>query len=252
MYVCILLCSLTGSLMAQDIITTKEGKDIQAKVLEISKTEIKYLDFENQEGPTYVLDKADILLIRYQNGKNEVFNNDSSNHDATKKPVTTVYVTDGMRYKEYKHLYNYHNYNRQFDDQYNPTLAGVASFLIPGLGQGVCDEWGRGLAVFGGYVAGSVLWVMSIAIPSLTNGNYSHGVWYPNPSSIVIGAFALTVYNIWNIVDAVHVAKIKNMYIRDIHGRQANVSFGISPYMTYLNTPEASSPAFGLSFGINF
>ena len=68
--ICSLLFSLAGSMMAQDIITTKEGKEIQAKVLEINPTEIRYLDFENQEGPTYVLNKADVVLIRYQNGKN--------------------------------------------------------------------------------------------------------------------------------------------------------------------------------------
>ena len=45
--------------MAQDIITTKEGKDIKAKVLEINSAEIKYLDFENQEGPTSSVTKME-------------------------------------------------------------------------------------------------------------------------------------------------------------------------------------------------
>lgn len=235
-------------LLAQDIIVTKEGKDIQAKVLEITENEIKYLDFENQEGPTHVLNKTNVLLIRYQNGKNEVFSNDASPIGDTYKPQP--YVSEGMRYRDYKKLYNYRNYTRQFGDPYNPTLSGVASWLIPGLGQGICDEWGRGAAIFGGYVAISLGWAATI-VTTATYNPYNN-TYTANPSTLLLTTALLATYNIWNIVDAVHVAKIKNMYYQDLHGEHANVRLGITPYITYLNTPETSSPALGLSFGMSF
>ena len=233
-------------MMAQDIIVTKEGKDIQAKVLEITETEIKYLDFENQEGPTYVMNKTNVVLIRYENGKNEVFSNDSSPAGDINKPQP--YVAEGMRYRDYKKLYNPRTYTRQFGDPYNPTLAGVASFLIPGLGQGLCDEWGRGLAIFGGEVLATAGYFVSIAA-SLQG---SSDVLYPNPSVLVIGSVLLAAYDVWNIVDAVQVAKIKNMYYQDIRGRQTSFNLSLTPCVTYINTPEATAPVMGLSLNLGF
>jgi hypothetical protein len=249
-FVFILLFSLAGTVMAQDTITTKEGKDIKAKVIEINPTEIKYLDFENLEGPVYVLNKSDILLIRYENGKNEVFTNQSNAQDNTHTPKTSPYVTEGMRYKDYKMFYDPHQYSRQFGDPYNPTLAGVASFFIPGLGQGLCDEWGRGLAIFGGNILGSYGLIATTVASTIYMG--------PGDSvnisltGFVIGCSLLTAYNIWNIVDAVHVAKIKNMYHQDIHGRQASFKLSLSPCVTYINTPNTTAPAMGLSLNLGF
>ncbi|MFJ1323637.1 hypothetical protein ACILDT_11575 [Capnocytophaga canis] len=59
---------------AQDIITTKKGEDIQAKVLEITLKEIKYKKFDNPNSPVYTLLKSDVLLIRYENGSKDIFN----------------------------------------------------------------------------------------------------------------------------------------------------------------------------------
>jgi hypothetical protein len=59
---------------SQDIITTKSGEDILAKILEIGHTEIKYKKFDNPGGPVYVLLKSDVLMIRYDNGTKEIFN----------------------------------------------------------------------------------------------------------------------------------------------------------------------------------
>ncbi len=247
--VCSLLFLFAGSLMAQDIIVTKDGKDIQAKVLEITETEIRYLDFENQDGPTYVLNKTNVLLIRYQNGKNEVFSDDSTPIKDTNKPQ--AYVSEGMRYRDYKNLYNYRNYTKQFGDPYNPTLSGVLSWLIPGLGQGLCDEWGRGAAIFGGYIVGSVGWAVSIVSTSSVN-HYNPDSYYANPTTVLLGSALLAAYNIWNIVDAVHVAKIKNMYYQDLRGRQTSLHMSISPNLTYIQTPEVSAPVLGLSMHIGF
>ena len=55
--------------LAQDIIVTNDSKKIEAKILEVSKTEIKYKELDNLEGPTFVLGVEDINSIIYANGK---------------------------------------------------------------------------------------------------------------------------------------------------------------------------------------
>ena len=61
-------------LFAQDIITTRSGEDILAKILEISQTEVKYKKYDNLEGPTFTLLKSTLLMIRYDNGTKDIFN----------------------------------------------------------------------------------------------------------------------------------------------------------------------------------
>ena len=59
--------------LSQDIITTKTGEDILAKISEIGLTEIKYKKYDNLDGPMYTMLKSEILMIRYENGTNDVF-----------------------------------------------------------------------------------------------------------------------------------------------------------------------------------
>lgn len=75
----LLLCSVLG--FAQDVLTKKNGEDISSKVLEVTTTEIKYKKFDNPNGPTFTILKSEVLLIRYENGTKDVFNE-------PQKPVT--------------------------------------------------------------------------------------------------------------------------------------------------------------------
>jgi len=59
---------------SQDIITTKAGEDILAKISEVGHTEIKYRKFDNPDGPMFTLLRSDVLMTRYENGTKDVFN----------------------------------------------------------------------------------------------------------------------------------------------------------------------------------
>jgi hypothetical protein len=61
------------NLNAQDVITKRNGDDIEAKVLEVLDSEIKYKKFNFLDGPTYTEKKSEILLIRYENGSKDIF-----------------------------------------------------------------------------------------------------------------------------------------------------------------------------------
>ena len=59
---------------AQDLIIMRNGNMIEARVMEISPTEIRYKHFDNLDGPTIVIPVANILSIRYENGNSQIFN----------------------------------------------------------------------------------------------------------------------------------------------------------------------------------
>lgn len=63
---------------SQDIITKKTSEDIQAKVLEVTTTEIKYKKFDFQDGPTYSIPKSEVMMIRYENGTKDIFDEEKS------------------------------------------------------------------------------------------------------------------------------------------------------------------------------
>lgn len=42
--------------------------------MEINQTDVKYKKFDNQNGPAFTLLKSDILMIRYENGTKDIFN----------------------------------------------------------------------------------------------------------------------------------------------------------------------------------
>ena len=68
-----LLCST--SVFAQDVIVKKDGSTILSKVLEVNTDNIKYKKFSNQNGPTYTINKSEIMSINYENGDKDTFDN---------------------------------------------------------------------------------------------------------------------------------------------------------------------------------
>ena len=75
-FVILFVCFFSGSILsAQDIITKNDGTDIQAKVMEVGTSSIKYKKYSNLDGPTYTISQSDILMITYENGEREMYNN---------------------------------------------------------------------------------------------------------------------------------------------------------------------------------
>ena len=80
------ICALIFAALAfaQDIIVTTDAKKIDAKILEVSKSEIRYKELDNLEGPTYILSTNDIVTIIYANGKVVLYNQ----HASERRPET--------------------------------------------------------------------------------------------------------------------------------------------------------------------
>lgn len=60
-----------------DIIVFRNGDEVSAKVLEISPEAVKYKKCKSPEGPQYVAKKSDIRMIRFANGTEDKFENNS-------------------------------------------------------------------------------------------------------------------------------------------------------------------------------
>ncbi len=72
-YFFVLFVFLSFSGYSQDIIVSKDGKTIKARVVEITQSEIKYRRFDNLNGPLISISKDGILIINYENGTKETF-----------------------------------------------------------------------------------------------------------------------------------------------------------------------------------
>ncbi len=68
---------------SQDVITKKSGEDIQSKILEVGQTEIKYKKFDNQNGPTFTILKSEVLMVRYENGTKDIFNEEKKSENVS-------------------------------------------------------------------------------------------------------------------------------------------------------------------------
>lgn len=64
----------TVSCYSQDLITKKNGDDVKSKIIEVGTLEIKYKKFDNLNGPIFTILKSDVLIVRYENGTKDIFN----------------------------------------------------------------------------------------------------------------------------------------------------------------------------------
>ncbi|MEP1034110.1 hypothetical protein [Ekhidna sp.] len=85
----VLLCTSIVTSTAQDIITKMNGDDIQAIVIEVLPTSVKYKKYNNQKGPLYTLKKSEIFMINYENGSKDVFT--TQNSDVMEGSSATIY-----------------------------------------------------------------------------------------------------------------------------------------------------------------
>jgi hypothetical protein len=64
---------IAGTALAQDEIYKRNGSVIEGKVIEVGAKTISYKKANNPDGPSYVIDKAQVAKIEYENGSKETF-----------------------------------------------------------------------------------------------------------------------------------------------------------------------------------
>ena len=112
----VLFVGLLAALLmhAQDLIITKDAQQIRAKITEISKDAIRYLDFDNQEGPVFILETSDIVSIVFANGQVKVYNHaeqdqpkqtlSAPSNDICIRKADTYYILGDKKMSEKEYL----------------------------------------------------------------------------------------------------------------------------------------------------
>ena len=162
-------------------------------------------------------------------------------------PVTEVGLPF---YKNIKQYYNYKDYKPGFNDRYDPVGATVASALIPGLGHSLCGEPYRGIYFVAGTAVCLGLGAACFGAAGYhydNDGNVKNDVGLNLLGSVfALGGVAIWV---WNAIDANHVAKTKNLYLRDIMDKTGVSELRLAPSISYL---PSGSPSAGLTLGLTF
>lgn len=60
-----------------DIITKRDGEEIEAKVKAVTQDEIEYKKCGREDGPRYTIDKSEVFMIKYPDGSKDVFEEDA-------------------------------------------------------------------------------------------------------------------------------------------------------------------------------
>lgn len=106
----ILLSFASLNVSAQDVIVKKDGSTILSKVLEVNQNDIKYKKHSNKNGPTYTINKSDIISINYENGEKDTFstNNIDQNSGSETSNLSQRYIRKSadQRNAEIISLYN--------------------------------------------------------------------------------------------------------------------------------------------------
>ena len=148
----IFLACISSSSFAQDVILKKDGKEIEALIIEVHETEIHYKKFNNQSGPTYIISISSLNLVRYENGAVESY--ESTIKEKQKKTVIPkpkeekseeIVVRSGQYYyqgrqistKKVKQLFAQHNseeaismWNRSNTNQGFSYAANIISYPV--------------------------------------------------------------------------------------------------------------------------
>lgn len=278
---------------AQDTIVVKNGTYIISKIMEIHPNEIIYTNYLDTSGAEFSVAKEDVDWVYFRSGirlaQADIFKNDSSTttepvyindievgaepiDDETVKdlyiPEVEEFILDkNLSYAEKRRLFPPSTYRQQPGDPYQPALAGVASYFIPGLGQIISGETLRGLAFLGGEVLAYTTFAFGVITVTTNTMRYDEPMSYYGNTSysnrqynqfwlntgqamIITGLVGWIGTHIWNIVDAVQVAKVNNMYFQA--KREYQLGLSLRPYFDVDRSHFKANKYAGVTVSLSF
>jgi hypothetical protein len=143
--------------------------------------------------------------------------------------ITKISISRNDHYSFNKTKYDYRTYSFKKGDPYNPSSAGFASLIIPGLGQMISGEPGRGLLFLTGFTCSLVVSMAGFL-------NYANSYEGQNVKGLQVslaGLIGALCIDLWSVGDAVRVAKVNNLALRN--RRKTSFDLIIKPF---LKTPD--------------
>ena len=230
-----LFLAAASTLAAQDIIQTRKGALIEATAVIFGPSRISYKLYSEPSGEMYFIDTDQVAKIYFENGEKMDLLVSSS-------------MGDSKYYSNLRHYFNPSQYVPMQGDPYNPTLMGVTSFIIPGLGQCLEGEWGTGALMLIGEASLAYMVYASLQTQNKVyedTGQSSQTVQVRVHATVgtVFAVAGLLALNSFSAYDAVRIAKVKNMH---------HQSLTVAPDLGFVETPAGLSAAPSLSLRINF
>lgn len=263
------ICTISV-LQAQDIIITRAGDEIKAKVTEVGINDVKYKKFGNETGPNYVIAKSDIFLIKYENGESDTFrtsvntNTSVQNTPVQNTPVQNTSVQNNRqnnnrqsRYAE--PVYAENQITKEYRHRY-PWLSFTLSAICPGVGQYYNGHIAKGVVMNVLHV-GSISTILGVALSSGyydSSGNFMLDNLTDNQAATIGIACLIGIGNsIWSMIDAPVSAAVMNrrnqMLSWDLGDKKKlSITPGILSANTVGKKTLYNSPAYGLSMKLNF
>jgi hypothetical protein len=87
---------------AQDTLIKRNGDTLAIRLTEINPDNLKYKRFDYQDGPLFTIQKEEVKLIIYQNGKKELFDNYVPQPKAKTSPGEDLSILMSGKYFYYK------------------------------------------------------------------------------------------------------------------------------------------------------
>ena len=157
--------------------------------------------------------------------------------------LTLICSVVNAQYSVNKTKYDYRTYEYEVGDPYYPGVAGITSVLIPGMGQAISGEIGRGLGFFGGYVGCWLIFGMGW-------GEFVTSFFSEGGALALTGILGIIIVDFWSAIDAVRVAKVNNLAWRDKH--RTVIRMNIQPYVNHFQTNDKHYTQTGFSVQFNF
>lgn len=111
-----------------DVIVLNSGDEIEAKVLEVGLSEVKYKMCDNPDGPTFIESRTKIFMIKYQNGTKTVLKGE----EAKEEPKQTTVHDSSPQAKEKRDL-DENDYIDTFSSNDKSWVVAVVLWLFLGV-----------------------------------------------------------------------------------------------------------------------
>lgn len=145
----IVLIATANVLLAQDVIVKKDSTKVECKITEISDYEIKYVEWDNQSGPLYIVGVDKIAYVKFANGKVTSYNNHINS-------ISTEADANGINRKNIIKVSPFSTMTGHLDFEYERTITNriscVAELGIVGI-ETIRDY---SMDAYGGFVGGGI------------------------------------------------------------------------------------------------
>lgn len=232
LYLITLTMLLAVTAQAQDTIVLRNGDIKSVKITEVSKSQVKYVLWDYQEGPVYVQETSDILMVKYKNGNRELFSQSrTSGESQWQKPKQGVLERDGKELLLDERQLTEMEIRELLGPERYETFASAQSQYVTGTG---CI----GLGLIAG--CGGIIGLLSLSLP--VEGQIA---------MYCLLGLADVVLPIGIVLDCVGKGRM-NWVVNDYNQRgrelSQNLSLSVSP--SIVCTPTTTGVGYGLGAGV--